>query len=214
MQRFILQENARIYRARLVEAADEAERCQIGRLLATVERELALLDATESGVGAPPWPIGEDATLASSRAQLIEDFHRAFGVSPQVAYLLDPAPGLLIVEVNHAFELTTGLAREQVVGQPLFALFPDNPADANAHGMAQVYASLRQVAETGRPHAMPVMRYDVRGADGVFVERYWRQVNAPLHVDQRLILLMHVVDEVTEEVLATRRRQASEAVHS
>lgn len=209
VQRFLLQENARNFRARLDETADEAGRRKISAMLATVERELALLDATETGVRGPPWPIGSADALAQARATVVKEFHGEFGVSTQIAYLLDPAPGLLIAEVNHAFELATGLARETVVGQPLFAMFPDNPEDPNADGMSRVYASLRRVAETGAPHAMPAMRYDVRDADGLFVERHWRQVNAPLHDDQgRLVYLLHVVDEVTDEVRRTHAGRA------
>jgi hypothetical protein len=52
---------------------------------------------------------------------------------------------------------------------------------------------------------MSVLRYDVRNADGVFVERHWRPVNTPLHnEDGRLIYLMHMVDEVTAEILTAR----------
>lgn len=204
MQRFVLQENAKRFRDRLAEATDAAERRQLRTMLATVEREFALLEAAAAGAGAPPWPIGSSADLESCRATHLADFHREFGLAPQVAYLIDPAPGLIVVEVNHAFELATGLAREDAVGQPLFGMFPDNPADSQANGVAQTYGSLRRVAETGLPHAMPILRFDVRGPDGRFMERYWRPVNAPLHEEGRLVLLLHVVDEVTDEVLKGR----------
>ena len=206
MQRFLLQENARHFRARLEEAATEDERRQIRTMLATVERELALLEAAKSGVRAARWPVGGAAELQARRKALIEDFHREFDGSDHVAYLIDPAPGLVFVDVNPAFELATGVAREQAIGQPLFLLFPENPDDLNADGLSHVYASLRRVAETGAPHAMPIVRYDVRGPDGVFVERHWRPVNAPLHDEEgRLSLLLHVVDEVSDEVQRSRR---------
>jgi PAS domain S-box-containing protein len=212
VQRFVLQENAKRFRERLAEATDAAERLQLLAMLATVEREFAILEAAEAGAGAPPWPIGSAEDLAELRAAHLADFQREFGVSSQVAYLIDPAPGLAIVEINHAFELATGLAREQVAGQPLFLLFPDNPEDAEASGVANLYASLRRVAESGLPHAMPVQRYDVRRPDGAFEERHWRPVNAPLHDDNgRLIFLLHVVDEVTEQVRDSQKTVSAAA---
>jgi PAS domain S-box-containing protein len=209
VQQFILQQNAERFRARLAEASDPGDRGRLQAMLSTVERELALLEAFEAGAGAPPWPIGASEDLKTSRARLIKEFRNQFEASPQVAYLIDPAPGLNFVDVNPVFELTTGLSRQQVIGQPLFMLFPDNPGEANADGTAHIYASLRRVTDTGLPHTMPILRYDVRDADGVFVERHWRAVNAPLHNQAgRLIFLLHVVDEVTDQVLKTRSSAA------
>ncbi|THD67144.1 PAS domain-containing protein [Phenylobacterium sp.] len=205
MQRFILQQNIDRFRARMAGSVDEGDRRRVQAMLATVERELALLEATEAGAGAPPWPIGARESLASSQAGFVANFRREFGASPRVAYLIDPAPGLNFVDVNAAFEAATGLLRDEVVGRPLFMMFPENPGDETAGGVSHIYASLRRVAETGRPHAMPVLRYDVRDAHGLFVERHWRLVNTPLHnEDGRLIYLLHIVDEVTDEILKAR----------
>jgi PAS domain S-box-containing protein len=209
VQRFILQQNIDRFRARMAGSVDEGDRRRVQAMLATVERELALLEAAEAGARAPPWPIGAKESLAASQAGFVADFNRELAVSQQVAYLIDPAPGLNFVEVNAAFEAATGLLRDEVVGRPLFMMFPDNPDQTNADGVSNIYASLRKVADTGRPHSMAVLRYDVRNAEGVFVERYWRPVNSPLHnEDGRLIYLLHIVDEVTDEILKARASAA------
>jgi hypothetical protein len=59
-------------------------------------------------------------------------------------------------------------------------VFPDNPDDAAADGASNLYAWLRIAAETGRPHAMEVQRYDMRDPTGRFVERDWRPRNTPV----------------------------------
>jgi hypothetical protein len=89
------------------------------------------------------------------------------------------------------------------VGKSLFEVFPDNPNDPLADGIFNLYASLKTVAETGRPHAMAVQRYDVRSPAGGFVERHWQPVNTPLH-DQngRLVFLLHHVEDVTDQVVS------------
>jgi PAS domain-containing protein len=213
VQRFILQQNVDRFRSRLAQVSDEGDRRRMQAMLAAAERELALLEASEAGAGAPPWPIGARESLAANQAKLRADFQEEFGASEHVAYLLDPAAGLNFVEVNSAFEASTDMSREQVVGRPLFELFPENPAETNADGVSQFYASLRTAAETRRPHAMPILRYDVRDAAGVFVERYWQATNTPLQKDGRLIYLLHVVDEVTGEMLKDRA-SAAQAAHS
>ncbi|HEY3948997.1 PAS domain-containing protein [Phenylobacterium sp.] len=209
MQNFILRQNAERYRARLAGASDPGERDRLRVMLSTVERELALLEAQNAGAGAPPWPIGGRARMEAAQARLIAEFRRRFEDAPQIAYLIDPAPGLCFVAVNAALEAATGLSRQAMEGQPLFALFPDNPDEANADGTWLIYASMRKVAETQQPDPMPVMRYDVRDAEGVFAERYWRHLNSPVFDETgRLVFLQHLVDEVTEEVMSGRMSAA------
>lgn len=196
MQRFILRENIRRFQARLGELTDAGDRRRVQAMLAAVERELALLDASEAGAlgatnRAEP---DEDATL--DRAMAIERFRKEFGGAAQIAALIDPAPGLAYVDVNPAYERSLGVARDDLVGRGLFQLFPDNPDDSAADGVYKVYMSLRRVADTARPHDMPVQRYDVAGDDGVFVQRYWRISNAPiLDAKGRLVLILDTAEE-------------------
>jgi hypothetical protein len=92
-------------------------------------------------------------------------------------------------------------ARSDVVGHSLFEIFPDNPGNALADGVSNLYASLRAVVKTGQPHAMAVQRYDVRDPEGQFVERHWQPVNSPIHDrDGVLIYILHHVEDVTADV--------------
>jgi hypothetical protein len=88
----------------------------------------------------------------------------------------------------------------KVAGEKLFNVFPDNPGDPFADGAANVFDSLRIVAETRRPHTMAVQRYDIRNAAGVF-ERYWRPVNSPvLDENGDLIFILNRVLDVTAKI--------------
>ena len=83
-------------------------------------------------------------------------------------------------------------------------MFPDNPEIETADGVSNLFDSLRIVVETGQPHAMSVQRYDVRDCAGAFIEKYWQPINTPVQDhDSRLICLLHHVEDVTAEVLAT-----------
>ena len=62
--------------------------------------------------------------------------------------LIDPGPGLKIVDVNDAYAKATFINRDDVVGKSLFDIFPDNPEDALADGVSNLYSSLRTVAQT------------------------------------------------------------------
>lgn len=210
VQHFVLQENIRRFRARLDETSDSDDRQRLRLLLAAVERELALLEAAETGLeGRSPLPKTEaDVAAEATRAAMIEQFRKAFGESLHLAALIDPAPGLVIVDVNRTYELSTGLSRDQIVGRCQFELFPDNPSDPAADGIYNLYTSLRAAAEHHQPQVMALQRYDTQGPDGSWQERWWRPTNTPLmDLDDRLVFLLHTVDEATDEVL---RAQAEE----
>ncbi|MFC3068756.1 PAS domain-containing protein [Phenylobacterium soli] len=200
MQRFILQQNIERFRQRLAEASDEADRRRLTAMLAGAERELALVNTAMSGVQLQP--AGALAPDEAARKEALARFRAEIAPSSRPSLLIDPQPGLPIAEVNAPYEAVCGLDRKALIGQPLFLLFPDNPDDPIADGVSHLYASLKKAAESGRPHAMEVQRYDVRDGDGRFVERYWRPLNTPLTDGfGRVVFLLHQVDEVTDEVL-------------
>jgi PAS domain S-box-containing protein len=110
-------------------------------------------------------------------------------------------PELNIVSVSEAYLKATLTRREDLLGRGLFEVFPDNPADLAANGVSNLRASLDRVCETGVPDTMAIQRYDIRGRDGTFEERYWSPINSPvLGTDGRIEYLIHRVEDVTEFV--------------
>ena len=198
MKRFVCEQNIANFRRLLIDARDPAQRKALERLLATYNRELAMLDAEEIGTDATPIP--QRRRQSADAASIPEEFLPHFNDSPHPYLLLDPGPGLRIVDVNTAY-LTVTFTERSIVGKSLFDVFPDNPDHALADGVNNLYASLKTVAQTGRPHAMAVQRYDIRDATGAFVERHWQPINTPIHDAQgQLMFLLHHVEDVTDQV--------------
>lgn len=109
------------------------------------------------------------------------DASAVFDSAPD-AYLLlatDP-PRFTMLAANEARLRATGTRRDQIIGRPLFEVFPDNPADAEATGVRNLEASLREVLRTGKPHRMALQKYDNRTRGGDFEERYWDPLNSPV----------------------------------
>ncbi|MHC3469987.1 hybrid sensor histidine kinase/response regulator [Streptomyces sp. 7R007] len=143
------------------------------------------------------------------------DFRRLFDavLSP----LLVLAPDFTIVEVNRAYLDATRTDRG-IVGRPVFEVFPDNPADPAADGVANLRRSLEAVVAEGRTDTMALQRYDIpAGEEGAFTERYWSPVNTPvLDGAGRVTHIIHRVEDVTEfvrlrRVGRERQRAAAEA---
>lgn len=126
-----------------------------------------------------------------------------FAATPSPYLVL--GPDLMIVEVNRAYAEATGRTREDLVGQHIFQVFPDNPDDPDADGVWNLNASLHRVLATRRGDTMALQKYDipVPHRPGVFEERWWSPVNTPvLGPDGRVVWIIHRVEDVTAFVKA------------
>lgn len=203
MQQFVCEQNIVHFERLLDEATDPTVQSTVRALLASAKRQLALLNSAASGADATP--LERRRRQHVDAATIRRQFQPEFDTSPHPYMLLDPGPGLSIVDVNHAYAAATLISRADVVGRSLFEVFPDNPDDPLADGVSNLYGSLRSVGETGRAHAMAIQRYDIRDSDGDFVERHWQPINSPIHDPTgQLIFLLHHVEDVTAQVTASR----------
>jgi len=199
MQRFVCEQNIVHFERLLSETTEPTVQHTLLSLLASARRELAMLNSATSGA---------DATLLDHRRRqhadasaIRQQFQPEFDATPHPYMLLDPGPGLLIVDINDAYAAATFINRGDVVGRSLFEIFPDNPDDPLADGVSNLYTSLRIVGETGRAHAMKIQRYDIRDGNGAIVERHWQPINSPIHdAAGHLLFLLHHVEDVTAQV--------------
>ncbi|MTE19730.1 SpoIIE family protein phosphatase [Streptomyces sp. TRM43335] len=126
------------------------------------------------------------------------DYAALFDAVPTPLAVLNPA--LVFVEANQAYLNVTGRTRDEVVGRPLFEVFPPNPDDPRNDGAKNLRASFRRVLETGKPDTMVLQRYDlpVPGGEGEYEERYWSPVNTPvLGEDGSVALIINRVEDAT-----------------
>jgi len=161
-------------------------------------------------------------TFAELPDGLALDFQLLFDATP-IPYLV-LTPDFTMVAANEARLEATNTVREQILGRPLFDVFPDNPADPEATGVANLRASLIRVLQNKRPDAMPIQKYDIpthASVEGEFEVRYWKPLNTPVFSPSgEIIYIIHCVEDVTEHVLqqqateesAARFRQIADAI--
>lgn len=179
---------------------DLRDDASVQAMMAETRRELAVFASNMMGaqtfVGQFEPGRSEAARIdRSGFRNLIEDTSDPFMV-------IDPRPGLHILDVNDAYAAATLTARDKAAGGKLFDVFPDNPGDVEADGVSNLYESIQKAAQSGRPHVMAIQRYDVRDADGSFVERRWQPINTPVFDERgRLVYILHQANP-----LSNRRR--------
>lgn len=130
------------------------------------------------------------------------DFKALFESVPGLYLALDPS--LTIVAASNAYLTATLTRREEVLGKGIFEIFPDNPDDSTATGVANLRDSLHRVISLKRPDVMAVQKYDIQrplSEGGGFEVRYWSPINTPVLSPQGEIrFIIHRVEDVTEFV--------------
>lgn len=121
--------------------------------------------------------------------------------------LFESGPGLYLVlspeefrieGVTDAYLDATHTRRDDILGQKLFDLFPDDPQEAGADGSRNLMASLNRVKEALAPDVMPLQRYPIKNpSTDQFEERYWSPVNVPVFEGDALVLIIHRVEDAT-----------------
>ncbi|AKZ63921.1 histidine kinase [Herbaspirillum hiltneri N3] len=136
----------------------------------------------------------------------ITDFQLLFESVPGLFLVL--LPDFTIIAVSDAYSQATLTRREQIVGRHLFDVFPDNPDDPAADGVANLRSSLERVLATKAPHAMAMQKYDVPYPDGKgFETRYWSPSNFPVFgKDGAVRYIMHRAEDITSYVQLKKER--------
>ncbi|MEV6742307.1 SpoIIE family protein phosphatase [Streptomyces sp. NPDC051104] len=138
------------------------------------------------------------------------DYMAAFAALPSPCLML--GTDLVVADANRAFCEVTGFSRAELVGQYLFDVFPDNPADPEADGVDTLKASLHRVLASGQADHMTLQKYDipVPGNPEVSKERWWSAINVPLlGPDGKVAWIIHRSEDMTDVVRARRLAQPS-----
>jgi hypothetical protein len=196
VKRFVLAEAIARYAQQLSVEPDPRLRDVLYEMLAQARREWTASVADYSGVHFGPAPAGRRAAHANGQRR---SFNDAFQQSAHALLLIEPGPGLHIVDMNDACAAATLADRRAVAGQKIFEAFPDNPSDATADGVANLFAVMRAAAQTGRPMDLLSQPYDVRDSEGRFVRKVWRSRTIPtFDEDGRLAYLLNHVEEIDQ----------------
>jgi len=128
-----------------------------------------------------------------------------FRSSPLARLVVDDE--LVIRAANDAYLAQVQRTEDEILDEPVFEVFPDNPGAEESDGPSAMADSFAKVLRTGRSHHLLVQRYDLLDrTTGDFRERYWVPVNVPVPRADRVVGVEVRVEEV--------RRPAGPAVRA
>ena len=141
------------------------------------------------------------------------DYQAVFKNVPGLYLIL--LPDLTIREVSLAYSKATMTKPKEIIGKKLFEIFPDNPQDNAADGVANLHHSLHWVLKNKKPHTMAVQKYDIRKPNGAFEVRYWSPLNTPvLDTDNNVRYIIHRVEDVTDFIRLSDEKEQNEVISS
>ena len=142
---------------------------------------------------------------------LSADYRDIFNALPVPSLVIEP-PDFVMVAANEARLRVTNTRREDIIGRKLFCVFPDNPEDPEATGVANLRASLARVLATRRADYMAIQKYDIPRPEGGFEERWWSPRNIPvLGANGAVSYIIHLVEDSTAAVWERQRAADAEA---
>lgn len=119
-------------------------------------------------------------------------------------------PDFIIVEATDALLEKTRVKREEIIGQPLFHIFPNNPDNPKIDSEGSVLQSLQHALTHKEPYHIESVRYDIPTENG-FEERYWKATSIPiLDDDGQVQHLVHEITDITDKVQMERLHQQSQ----
>jgi PAS domain S-box-containing protein len=131
-------------------------------------------------------------------------YRKLFELGPAACLVI--TPGLNIVAASGEYLNVTQTSRDEIVGKPLFEVFPGNQDGSDAASVANLKASLQQVITSKEPHRMGFQKYDIHVPGSDVQERhYWSPSNYPVLDDHGNVeLIIHHVEEVSDIVQPQR----------
>ncbi|TZF90686.1 PAS domain-containing sensor histidine kinase [Cognatilysobacter lacus] len=141
-------------------------------------------------------------------------FDALFRHSPNAYMVLDRE--LHFLDANDAYELLTGLQRDQLIGRHLFDLFPGDVNDDGTSQAAVLRRSLERALQTGERDTLALVEYTINTetVDGTVSDvRFWSATHTPVRdtAGNVTAVMQHTMDVTEVHRLREAVRRAREA---
>jgi PAS domain S-box-containing protein len=131
------------------------------------------------------------------------DFESLFETLPERYVVIDVIkPGYTMIAASKAYLSITDKKADQIIGQPLFTVFPDTSEEAMKTGKGDLHHSFENVIATLKADSTGVIRYDLADKKGNLEVRYWQATHYPVIQDDKLVAILQSTADITQLVLS------------
>lgn len=129
------------------------------------------------------------------------NYHALFEKLPERYVVFEPnSPEFKMIGASDQYLGVTGKQRAEVIGKPLFEVFPDTSERAAKTGKGELQQSLENVIATNEPDSTGVIRYDLANAAGEMEVRYWQATHYPVFEDGKCVAIVQSTADITDLV--------------
>lgn len=106
-----------------------------------------------------------------------------------------------IIDENAAHEKVALTKREDIIGRPFLEVFPDTSDEFERTGKSAPIESIKKIVRTKEPDSLGEFKWDVPGADGGLVTKYWRSTQHPIfdESNEKVVAVYQLTEDVTHE---------------
>ncbi|HTJ51387.1 MAG TPA: PAS domain-containing protein, partial [Cyclobacteriaceae bacterium] len=137
-----------------------------------------------------------ELSLSKNRSTSLDiDFKLLFESAPGLNLILNP--DLTILAASNDYLKTFLTTREKIIGRRLLEIFPNNFNSHESTAESNLKSSLEFILKHGQNHSMPIQKHVIKHDDNTTEERYWQPLNRPVIKENKVIYIIHQLDEVT-----------------
>lgn len=145
-------------------------------------------------------------TLTIDHKKLFQSLANAY-----IVYGVDD-PDFTILEENRAHAKIAMVKRDEIIGKPVFDVFPDVSEEYLKTGMSLFKESVRKVIRTKQPDAMPNLKYDLVDKTGAITQKIWSLVHYPIFDDENnVIAVCQETDDITDKISTQQKLEMAQA---
>jgi PAS domain S-box-containing protein len=139
-------------------------------------------------------------TYALDYAKLFQSLTAAY-----IVFDIDD-PTFTILEENEAHAVLAMQKRKNVIGRPLFEVFPDTSEAYKKTGHSELAESIRKVIKTGEQDVMPMLSYDLKDPSGVLKKMYWNVSHNPIFDSEGSVRAVYQSTEDITDEMSTKKQ--------
>ena len=125
-----------------------------------------------------------------------EKLFRSLGTAYIMFHANDPEFTIIEEDIAHA-EMAK-VIHANVIGMPLFEVFPDTSEEYTSKDESRLLESIRKAIATGKPDTVSDLKYELKDQKGIPTIKFWEVTHYPIFDGDTVKVICQQIKEITE----------------